>query len=147
MIDKLRSEGKFVCYIGDGINDAIALKSAQISISLKGASSAATDTAQIIFMDGTLAPFNKLLQITDEFEGTMRNNFLLSIGPGLANISGVYLLHSGIAASMGLFYAGTAVGLANTLLPLIRHQDTHLKQIENPKIKNIPTDESHTTAH
>ena len=129
MIDKLRSEGKFVCYIGDGINDAIALKSAQISISLKGASSAATDTAQIIFMDGTLAPLNKLLQITDEFEGAMRNNFLLSIGPGLVNISGVYLLHSGIAASMGLFYAGTTVGLANTLLPLIRHQDTHPKKI------------------
>jgi len=128
LIDKLRSEGKFVCYIGDGINDAIALKSAQISISLKGASSAATDTAQIIFMDGTLAPFNKLLQITDEFEVTMRNNFLLSIAPGLVNISGVYLLHSGIAASMGLFYAGTTVGLANTLLPLIRHQDTHTKK-------------------
>ena len=134
LIDKLRSEGKFVCYIGDGINDAIALKSAQISISLKGASSAATDTAQIIFMDGTLAPFNKLLQITDEFEGTMRNNFLLSIGPGLANISGVYLLHSGIAASMGLFYAGTAVGLANTLLPLIRHQDAQPKK--NRELKN-----------
>ena len=97
-------------------------------------------------MDGTLAPFNKLLQITDEFEGTMRNNFLLSIGPGLANISGVYLLHSGIAASMGLFYAGTAVGLANTLLPLIRHQDTHLKQIENPKIK-IFQQMSHTQQH
>ena len=146
LIDKLRSEGKFVCYIGDGINDAIALKSAQISISLQGASSAATDTTQIIFMDGTLAPFNKLLQITDEFEGTMRNNFLLSIGPGLANISGVYLLHSGIAASMGLFYAGTAVGLANTLLPLIRHQDAHLKQIENPKIK-IFQQMSHTQQH
>ena len=85
-------------------------------------------------MDGTLAPFNKLLQITDEFEGTMRNNFLLSIGPGLANISGVYLLHSGIAASMGLFYAGTAVGLANTLLPLIRHQDAQPKK--NRELKN-----------
>ncbi len=85
-------------------------------------------TAQIIFMDGTLAPLHKLLQITDEFEGTMRNNFLLSIGPGLVNISGVYLLHSGIAASMGLFYAGTVVGLGNTLLPLIRHQDTHPKK-------------------
>ena len=79
-------------------------------------------------MDGTLAPFNKLLQITDEFEGAMRNNFLLSIGSGLVNISGVYLLHSGIAASMGLFYAGTAVGLGNTLLPLIRHQDTQPKK-------------------
>ncbi|NJO18535.1 MAG: heavy metal translocating P-type ATPase [Thioploca sp.] len=45
LVKHLREEGQFVCFIGDGINDAIALKSAQISISLKGASTAATDTA------------------------------------------------------------------------------------------------------
>ncbi|MEN8220156.1 MAG: HAD-IC family P-type ATPase, partial [Pseudomonadota bacterium] len=80
LINQLRDDGKFVCFIGDGINDAIALKSAQISISLKGASSAATDTAQIIFMDGSLAPLDRLFQFTDEFERTMRNNLLLSTG-------------------------------------------------------------------
>lgn len=124
LINQLRAQGKFVCFIGDGINDAIALKSAQVSISLKGASSAATDTAQIIFMDGTLTPLTKLLQLTDEFEQTMRNNLLLSIAPGVLNIGGVYLLHFGIATSMGLFYAGTTTGLANTVYPLLRHQDT-----------------------
>ncbi|MEK8021090.1 MAG: heavy metal translocating P-type ATPase [Candidatus Parabeggiatoa sp.] len=130
LINQLRDEGKFVCFIGDGINDAIALKSAQISISLKGASSAATDTAQIIFMDGTLAPLDRLFQFTDEFERTMQNNLLLSIVPGAVNIGGVYLLHFGIAASMGLFYAGTAAGFTNTVLPLMRHQDAALQKPE-----------------
>ena len=51
-IRRLRDDGRFVCFVGDGINDAVALKSAQVSISLKGASSAATDAAQVIFMDG-----------------------------------------------------------------------------------------------
>lgn len=63
LVKQLRDKGKFVCFVGDGINDAIALKSAQISISLKGASTAATDTAQIIFMDGTL---NSLTNISIE---------------------------------------------------------------------------------
>ena len=36
LVQQLREEGKFVCFIGDGINAAIALKSAQVSISLKG---------------------------------------------------------------------------------------------------------------
>ncbi|OAD18747.1 heavy metal translocating P-type ATPase [Candidatus Thiomargarita nelsonii] len=130
LINQLRDEGKFVCFIGDGINDAIALKSAQISISLKGASSAATDTAQIIFMDGNLAPLNRLFQFTDEFERTMHNNLLLSIVPGVINISGVYLLHFGIATSMGLFYAGSTAGLSNTILPLIRHQDAPRQKLE-----------------
>jgi Cu2+-exporting ATPase len=123
LINQLREQGKFVCFIGDGINDTIALKSAQVSISLKGASSAATDTAQIIFMDGTLAPLSRLFAFADEFEHTMRNNLLFSIAPGVLNIGGVYLLHLGIAASMGLFYVGTTAGLTNTILPLIKHQN------------------------
>jgi Cu2+-exporting ATPase len=45
-VKKLREEGRFVCFIGDGINDAIALKAAQVSMSLKGASSAATPRCQ-----------------------------------------------------------------------------------------------------
>lgn len=122
LIQQLRDEGRFVCFIGDGINDAIALKSAQISISLKGASSAATDTAQVIFMDGSLEPFERLFTLSDEFEGTMRNNFLFSVAPGVINVSGVYLLHFGVAASMGLFYAGTAAGLVNSVIPLVKHQ-------------------------
>jgi heavy metal translocating P-type ATPase len=132
LINQLREEGRFVCFIGDGINDATALKSAQVSISLKGASSAATDTAQIIFMDGTLAPLNRLFQFTDEFERTMHTNLLISISPGVINIAGVYLLHFGIAASMGLFYAATTIGLANTVLPLIRHQDTQSPKLDKP---------------
>ncbi len=124
LVKQLRDDGKFVCFVGDGINDAIALKSAQISISLKGASTAATDTAQIIFMDGTLNSLLKLFQLADEFEDTMQDNFMLSVVPGVINIGGVYLLHFGIAAGMTIFYAGTAVGLANTLWPLAKHQNT-----------------------
>lgn len=137
LVKQLRDEGKFVCFIGDGINDAIALKSAHISISLKGASSAATDTAQIIFMDGTLAPLERLFAFTDEFERTMSRNMIISLAPGIINIGGIYLLHFGVAASMGLFYGGTTVGLANAIHPLVKHQDkgaaTTKGQIENNK--------------
>ncbi|MGH8475907.1 MAG: heavy metal translocating P-type ATPase [Methylococcales bacterium] len=131
IINQLRDKGKFVCFVGDGINDAIAMRSAQIPVSLKGASSAATDTAQIIFMDGTLVPLNQLFKITDEFERTMRNNFLLSIAPGIINIGGVYLLDFGVAASMILFYIGTTAGLPNTILPLLRHPDSAAQKTDH----------------
>lgn len=123
LVGKFRDEGKFVCFIGDGINDTIALKSAHISISLKGASSAATDTAQIIFMDGTLAPLERLFRFVDDFERTMQRNMVISLAPGLINIGGIYLLHFGVAASMSLFYGGTTAGLANTVFPLLKHQN------------------------
>jgi len=123
LVKQLRDEGKFVCFIGDGINDAIALKSAQISISLKGASTAATDTAQIILMDGTLKHLENLFQLSDEFEDTMHTNFLTTIVPGIICIGGVYFLHFGLAASVTTYYLGSGVGLSNSLLPLVKHQD------------------------
>ncbi|MCV6636936.1 heavy metal translocating P-type ATPase [Candidatus Albibeggiatoa sp. nov. NOAA] len=123
LVKQLRDEGKFVCFIGDGINDAIALKSAQVSISMKGASSAATDTAQIIFMNGSLTPLFKLFELTDDFEKNMNHNLFLSIAPGILNIGGVYVLHFGLATSMSIFYLGSVAGLANTLLPFIKHHN------------------------
>ena len=50
-VEKLQKEGRKVCFVGDGINDAIALKKANVSISLRGATSIATDTAHVVFME------------------------------------------------------------------------------------------------
>ncbi len=58
LLSQLQDEGKSVCFVGDGINDSIALKQANVSISLRGASTIATDTAGIILMDGRFASTN-----------------------------------------------------------------------------------------
>jgi P-type E1-E2 ATPase len=50
-VERQQREGRKVCFVGDGINDAIALKKANVSISLRGATSIATDTAHVVFME------------------------------------------------------------------------------------------------
>ena len=124
IVQQLQDEGRFVCFVGDGINDAIALKTARVSISLKGASTAATDTAQIVFMDGTLNPLNSLFDFADKFEDTMRKNKTISMVPGYVTITGVYLFHLGIASSMAIFYLGSFAGLGNVLQALIENQES-----------------------
>ena len=113
-----------MCFVGDGINDAIALKTAQMSISLKGASSVATDTAQIIFMDGTLERLQALFQLSDEFEQTMNGNLIGTLAPALVNVAGVLFLHTGIGFGMGLYYLSSVGQLGYSLYPLAKHQDT-----------------------
>ncbi|MGZ4968475.1 MAG: heavy metal translocating P-type ATPase [Methylobacter sp.] len=132
LVRQLRDEGDFVCFIGDGINDAIALKSAQTSISLKGASTAATDTAQIIFMDGTLNHLEQLFRFMDEFEDTMSKNLATSLAPGIISIGGIYFLNFGIPAAMELLYLGCFAGLGNSLLPLVKHQEEAPVQEKEP---------------
>ncbi len=135
-VDRLKNEDRFVCFVGDGINDAVALKTAQVSISLKGASTAATDTAQVIFMDGTLNNLIPLLEIADEFEETMQRNLIISIAPGMLIIGGVYLLHFGIAVSMGIFYLSCFVGLGNVLWPMVRHQEEETDMLRQPDVED-----------
>ncbi len=123
LIARLRENGKFVAYVGDGINDAIALKQANVSISLCGASSVATDTAQIILMDGNLKKLKSLFEISRFFEANMRNNYLTSIIPGAITLAGVFLFNMGLAGGMLVYFSSKMVGLTNAMLPLVKHKN------------------------
>ena len=123
LVKQLTDEGRSVCFIGDGINDAIALKAAKVSVSLKGASSLATDTAQIVLLDGTLKRLPALFNLSDEFENIMHTNLLSSIVPGVLNIASVGLLHTSLPVSMAIYYLGSVIGLGSAMRPLMTHQD------------------------
>ncbi len=131
LIAKLRASGKFVGFIGDGINDAIALKQANVSISLRGASTAATDTAQIILMDGDLNKLKSLFEITKAFEANMRTNYLTSMVPGVVCLGGVFLFHMGVVGGLVVSYTGKMVGLMNTMLPLVKHENSNNLTVES----------------
>ncbi len=123
LITELRESGKFVAFVGDGINDAIALKQANVSISLCGASSIATDTAKIVLMEGDLKKLKSLFEIARSFEANMQTNLLTSFVPGVITLAGVFFLHMGLIGSLLVYYGSKMVGLTNTMLPLVKHEN------------------------
>jgi len=122
LITKLREDGKIVGFVGDGINDAIALKESNVSISLSGASSVATDTAQVILMDGDLAKIESLFEISKAFEKNMKTNYRNSMIPGVITLSGVFLFHMGVIGALTIYFTSEALSLMNCMMPLVKDE-------------------------
>jgi Cu2+-exporting ATPase len=120
LIDQLQQQGKSVCFVGDGINDSIALKKAKVSISLRGASTAATDTAQIILMDQTLTKVVHLFELGKNFGTNQKTGLATIFVPSVLCVGGIFFLHFGIPTAIMFFNISAVTGIGNALLPLIK---------------------------
>jgi P-type E1-E2 ATPase len=114
----LQKEGRKVCFVGDGINDSIALKQANVSISLRGASTIATDTAHIVFLEEGLSKLCDLRDIARDLDRNVRRSWGLILAPNIACIAGVFTLGFGIMTSVITNNVAAMAALANGMLPL-----------------------------
>ena len=55
-MEALRDRGRYVAMIGDGVNDVIALKQANVAVAMQGGSQAARSVGDLILMKDTFAP-------------------------------------------------------------------------------------------
>lgn len=134
-IAQLQNEGRKVCFVGDGINDAIALKQANVSISLNGATTIATDSAQIVFMEESLRLLPRLFDLANSLERNLMRSFGMSIGTGMGILIGVLGFHMGV----GMAVAGGMVAMlgivANAMLPMLKtleHNRTAIDAVDGP---------------
>ena len=125
-IEQLQKQNKSVCYVGDGINDSIALKKATVSISLKGASTIAIDTAQIILMDQSLNRICELLDLSNAFRAHSKRTFSIMLIPhvigAVSSLQQAGFLVAFIWAQIGLL-----VGIGSALVPLSNLSSSKLK--------------------
>ena len=122
LVSQLQEQGHQVAFIGDGINDAIAMRKADVSISLRGATTAATDTAQIILMEGNLNQMLRLLQLAEEFEGNLKRNFHFTAGVSLVAATGILLAGFTFAATEIFYTVSLLGGVGIAMKPLLAHQ-------------------------
>jgi Cu2+-exporting ATPase len=134
-VEKLQKEGRKVCFVGDGINDAIALKKANVSISLRGATSIATDTAHVVFMEQSLGKLCELRDIARDLHRNVRNSWIMILAPNIACVAGVFTLGFGIGMSVVTNNVASLAALANGLLPMrkvaqLEAERRHLLEME-----------------
>jgi Cu2+-exporting ATPase len=126
LVEKLQKAGRRVCFVGDGINDAIAMKKANVSISLRGATSIATDVAQVVLMDGSLSHLYDIFDISTKLNTRLQHSLLFWAGYGIINLTTALLLPKAGVLTSTLFY-GTAFGIG------MGHAMYPLRQLEHKK--------------
>ncbi|MBV8378852.1 MAG: heavy metal translocating P-type ATPase [Verrucomicrobia bacterium] len=117
-VELLQKEGRIVCFVGDGINDSIALKKANVSISLRGASTIATDTAQVVFMEESLSKLVQLRDISRDLQHNVDRSWGIILVPNILCMTGAFAAGFGVMHSMVFNQIGAVFALLNGLLPL-----------------------------
>jgi Cu2+-exporting ATPase len=103
LVRQLQEDGHRVCFIGDGVNDALAMKQAHCSISLHGASAIASDTAQVQLMDPSLSKLPFLLAASRDQQHHLKHILTYWAGYAVVNTYLNVYMRIGILPST-LFY-------------------------------------------
>lgn len=73
-IKQLKDSGKKVMMVGDGINDAPSLVTADIGVSIEGASDIAIDSSDVVIVDSNLSKINLLLTLSKKTIRIIKQN-------------------------------------------------------------------------
>jgi Cu2+-exporting ATPase len=122
IVDELQGQGRRVCYIGDGINDSIALKKSHVSVSLTGACAAARDTAEIVLMDGSLRRLPNLFDIGQDFVTTMNRTIGIIVAPTVIGMLMAFFSTFGLTETVILSEIAFGGGILSAIYPRVAYR-------------------------
>ena len=151
-IEKLKNDGKKVCMIGDGVNDAPALKTADVSVAMGSiGSDVAIEAADIALLGDDIGKIPYLKKLSNSTLFTIKANIIISMAINAAAIicSVLGLLNPVTGAIV--HNAGSCLVVLNAALLYDRKFDDVIKKIDMKNVEHshyhFHNDGEHTHSH
>ncbi len=124
LIEKLQADGATVGFVGDGINDAVALRTADVSISFRSATNVASDNARIVLMDDNLKQLEVLFELAEGFNRSLEKNHRQAVTMSLVAAAGALVLPYKFLLVEGLWVVEFASGIGIATRPVVDSNQT-----------------------
>jgi P-type Cu2+ transporter len=117
-VQELREQDKVVAVVGDGINDSPALAFADVSVSLKGGSDIARETADVVLQDDLMG-LPLAIETSREAMQIIRQNLAIVGVPNALGLGLAVLGAAGPIVSTAINNGSSVLAAANGLRPLV----------------------------